>query len=71
VALGISPKVIEEYGVADEPARRQFRKDGEVVVLDRPLEVIVETTVNGYAYVRAAGGEYGRKLLIVPARYVK
>jgi uncharacterized protein (TIGR03067 family) len=71
VTLGRSQKVLGEYFLAGEPARRQFRKDGEVIVLDRPLEVIVETTVGGYAYVRAAGGEYDRRLLILPARYVK
>jgi hypothetical protein len=33
--------------------------------------VVVETTVGGYAYVRAADGQYDRRLLFVPARYVK
>lgn len=71
VALGRSQKVLDEYIIAGELTRQQYRKDGEILVLSRPLEVMVETTVGDYAYVRSVESEYAHKLFIVLANNVK
>lgn len=75
VALAVNPPAHLAYSVAasanlDQKVQR-YVDEGDVVLLDAPLSVHVETTVRGLAYVRPTEGRYRGKFFVVAERYVK
>ncbi len=75
VALAVNPPAHLAYSIAASAnltkTMHQSVAAGEVVLLDAPLSVHVETTVRGLAYVRPTEGRYKGKFFVVDERYVK
>jgi hypothetical protein len=75
IPMAVSPPLLKAYllaaGSGLEKTAQQYVDGREVVLVDSPLPVAVETKFRGLAYVRPTEGRFAGKFLVVDERYVK
>lgn len=75
VPMAVSPPLLTAYRIASDAGLsksvRKYVRDAEVLLVEEPLAVVVETRFRGLAYVRPTEGDAAGKFFVVEERYVK
>jgi hypothetical protein len=74
VPMAVSPPLLTAYRIASGAGLKSAQKyiqDAEVLLVEEPLSVVVETRHRGLAYVRPTEGSSAGKFFVVEERFVK